>query len=379
LSFLLPLTPTVHSYDFDTDPNNRRENPDFFGFIPDDGTTRTILLILLTVNSAALLLIRSFSGALLFAMDPSYLGQYWLGDVAIYLAQKVARGDFWYFVPIEGLAGFVVSLVQRIVIKTITDYSGVLQFRHPGELGGFYWTANLITSVLFCFVITLVYFHIHATAAAKVSEISDYFEDDTSNSTSTSSATEGGSAMQKGTVWLLVAALSATWASSSAAISLLMNRKYWGTFISAKTGKQNTQDHFFSEDDKSKAIIFHCSRNQWSEIESAVRAWVLENWWKWKKESPDWFTDELIARIPDDFIPKGENRSDLNEIRKDVRRRSSLLGTVVSPSSGSRRLSLGRGSIVPVISLTLAETGAIVEEEVAEEKGGEQEEMKELT
>ena len=36
-----------------------------------------------------------------------------------------------------------VSLVVRGGLKVITDYTGVVQFRVSGELGGAYWTFNL--------------------------------------------------------------------------------------------------------------------------------------------------------------------------------------------------------------------------------------------
>ena len=31
------------SYDFDSDPDERRRNPSFYGFLPDEGRARTIM------------------------------------------------------------------------------------------------------------------------------------------------------------------------------------------------------------------------------------------------------------------------------------------------------------------------------------------------
>ena len=45
-----------------------------------------------------------------------------------------------------------VSLLQRVFIKTITDFTGVIQLRHPNELGGLYWTANMFLGLLASFV-----------------------------------------------------------------------------------------------------------------------------------------------------------------------------------------------------------------------------------
>ena len=39
-----------------------------------------------------------------------------------------------------------------MTVKTITDFTGVIQFRHPNEHGGLYWTANLFLALLASFV-----------------------------------------------------------------------------------------------------------------------------------------------------------------------------------------------------------------------------------
>ena len=59
------------------------------------------------------------------------------------MLQKVARGDFHYWLPIDGVSGLFVSLLCRIMAKTIADFTGVIQFRGPQELGGLYLTFNL--------------------------------------------------------------------------------------------------------------------------------------------------------------------------------------------------------------------------------------------
>ena len=51
------------------------------------------------------------------------------GEMMLYLAWKVLRKDFMYWVRVEGLLGVIVSFVERIIIKVIVDFSGCLQFR----------------------------------------------------------------------------------------------------------------------------------------------------------------------------------------------------------------------------------------------------------
>jgi hypothetical protein len=50
----------------------------------------------------------------------------------------------------------------------------------------------------------------------------------------------------------------------------------------------------------------------WDSIRDEILAFTHANWARWQAEKPDWFTEQLIATIPDEFIPrvdKGRKRS----------------------------------------------------------------------
>ena len=131
------------SYDYDTDPKQRHRDPSFYGYVPDHAKKRTIIFFCMFFNSTLMLLIRGVSAALLMNIKREYWGMYWAGDMFVYLGQKVIRNDMWYWVPLEGWVGVIMSVLIRIVIKIITDFTGVIQFRHAGELGGIYYTFNM--------------------------------------------------------------------------------------------------------------------------------------------------------------------------------------------------------------------------------------------
>ena len=131
-----PNPPPPCSFDFDVNPQRRRDEPEFYGYIPDGASSRTLLFGCMIVNSALLLLARSGSTALLALVSWRYVAAYYAGDHIIYLAQKAARGDWWFWAPIEGTAGAVLSPINRIIVKAINDFTGVVQFRGSGELGG---------------------------------------------------------------------------------------------------------------------------------------------------------------------------------------------------------------------------------------------------
>ena len=41
--------------------------------------------------------------------------------------------------------------------KTIVDFTLLVQFRHPSEVGGLYWSVNMVLNQLFCFVSVYLY------------------------------------------------------------------------------------------------------------------------------------------------------------------------------------------------------------------------------
>ena len=76
--------------------------------------------------------------------------------------------------------------------------------------------------------------------------------------------------------------------------------------------KNGTSDHM-------KMDTFSLNPLYWVSIRNEVKEFSRANWDRWKTEKPDWFTDNFIATIPDDFIP----RVDMD------RRRNSALGNML--------------------------------------------------
>ena len=63
------FTAAMISYDFDVSPERRRDEPAFYGYIPDSAGRRTAIFFCMIMNGALLLLLRSFSTALLLMVD----------------------------------------------------------------------------------------------------------------------------------------------------------------------------------------------------------------------------------------------------------------------------------------------------------------------
>ena len=145
------FTSSQISFDFDTDPAKRAENPDFYGYIPDGGGKRTLLFTAMTLNPAVMLLIKSMAVSLLGLTKALFLGLYFVVDIVLFLALKAARDDLIYWPPIGGWPGIIISFIIRIIGKLINDFTAIAQFRHPNEVGGAVWSFSVVVAVVMLF------------------------------------------------------------------------------------------------------------------------------------------------------------------------------------------------------------------------------------
>ena len=282
------------SFDCDVDPSARKKDPAFYGYIPDGGS-RTVIFACMMLNSSALLLMRSFTAALLLLTDTLYLWAYLGGDMLGFLTFKTVTGDFHHWIPVDGLSGRLLSLLMKCTSKIIVDYTGLLHLRSPQEIGAVPWTTSMGVAVF------------AAMAALRLN-----FEHANTEST----------VLVKGTV---MGGMIGTWLVTFLLIILLMKKEYRGSFWNWTRGKDMVMARFRSENEEFKASLLTKNNNMWWTIREDVRDWVQSNWWRWKEEKPEWMTDSWIAKVPKDWIPV-EDKQEVDVVRKKERRRGSLLG-----------------------------------------------------
>ena len=128
------FTSALISFDKDVDVLGRKNQPAFYGYIPDDYASRGRCFVLMTMMSTLHNLSRSVGCALL-AVSLSgkvTLLYFVIGEITIYiLLLKIGRRDFFYWLRLEGFLAFFLAFFNRIVIKIIVDFSGCLLMRHP--------------------------------------------------------------------------------------------------------------------------------------------------------------------------------------------------------------------------------------------------------
>jgi hypothetical protein len=213
--------------------------------------------------------------------------------------------------PVGGNAEIVSSIVNRVLVKVVTDFTSIVQFRHPNEVGGMYW--------MFGFVLTIG----SLPGAIIIAEMGDVAEE------------------KLKLAWTIVGILTPCTFLLFAVFFFNIEKKYLGTFYSWQKGKDLTVKNFREGSDDVKAVFtFQRSKHHWKAIEKDVRTWVEANWVRWEEEKPKWFDDAMRKRVPVAYIPgAGDAR------RKESVRRASVGAEAEGGLASSLRASIRRASV----------------------------------
>jgi hypothetical protein len=311
------------SYDFDTDPVKREQVPDFYGYVPANPTKRSIIFGSMMFFSAGMLVIRCMTIVVLGLLGGKWVSLYVGADMLLYLLVKILRGDFWYWMPVGGNAEILSSIVSRLLVKVVTDFTSIVQLRHPNEAGGMSW--------MFGFLLTMGSLPI----ATLVAERGDVAEEKLKLAW-----TVGGFCTPFSLTCFIVFFIN-------------IERKYCATFFTLQRGKDLTVKSFKAgNDDAAKAAYtFQMSRHHWKSIEDEVRVWVMTNWDRWEEEKPKWFDDAMRARVPVEYIPESGDARRSESVRRasvDAEAEGGLAGVL---GANIRRASVGGADGGDIIGL----------------------------
>jgi len=278
-------TSAMIAFDQDIDVPHRKNQPGFYGYIPDDNALRGRCFALMLLMSALHNLSRSLGVVLLATSDSSILVLFLGGEIALYLLYKLMRGDFYYWPPIDGtIVAILGSFLTRIATKVIADYSGCLQFRHAFDLGGLGFSLSMVWAQVMPFVALLLF----------------YDNDEL-----------------KGSLVIFLVLTFTLWLLLNIVFFCTIDLSYTHTFYGTMTAPQYTcMQYKTAEEDSVKFDAVFNNRIQFTtSIHSDVKPWVANNIARWRETKPDWFNVELI---PDAFLP-----SDVIEAEGGARRRRS--------------------------------------------------------
>ncbi|GMH82067.1 hypothetical protein TL16_g09138 [Triparma laevis f. inornata] len=240
------------SYDWDTAPKNRAAMPIYYGYIPDSARVRAVMFISLMGISSVKVLLTALLIVCLGSIKMIYVLIFIGFDMLIYLVLKAVRGDFRYWMPVDGLVGLALSLL----------------------VGGLYFTLNLFTPVI------------------GLALVLNLMPAETFNEVTAELLTKLAVGLGGGLLFLL--GLSFT----------LMDEKYRKTFLSVETGGQFTRRGFLEGDEIMKSDLIWNNEVQWYPIRGKVEAWIRAGWWRWEEKKPEWFTDDWKANVPKYMIPE---------------------------------------------------------------------------
>jgi hypothetical protein len=204
----------------------------------------------------------------------------------------------------------VSSILGRVLIKIIVDFTSMVHFRHPLDVGGTYWLFGLVLAM--------------GSLPVSIYVASPYVDERAIDSAS-----------------LIVNYSIPITTLCFAVFFLNIERKYWHTFWSTKKSKDYSMAFFLEGDsDAIKIVVFDWSRHHWISIEGEIKKWVELNWAKWEEEKPEWFTDVRKASVPEDFIP-----ADGDARRRESVRRASVDAEAEGGLAGTLRASIRRASV----------------------------------
>jgi hypothetical protein len=301
----------------------------------------------------------------------------WCSRFAMMYTIKLVRRDFSYYLPIRGLPGIVIAAFsERPCIMFLGDVGLWAYGRHAFEMGcALWWFGRLWPWLLLVAAIALratapaqlAYMALNATTtvaevldanasailgantAAILSPSSSLVA---ANGTLNATVDYAQSALTDPLVLSAVAAvLFAVWLVSLVTFFLLAKREYWPSFWSNETAAEYTKRvKWDGEPDELRRamLLVKVHPSLLRLIAPEARIWIEQNWKRWRKDKPDWFTDRWKRGLPDSVL--------MQQVRKELggqnRRRSTLseqLGAgddpqsptaVVAPSSAAAAASV---------------------------------------
>ena len=250
------------AYDFDVDVPHRKNQPNFYGFIPDDHNLRGRCFTLMLFISSLTNLSRSVGCALMFASlaGKSTVIYFMVGEMLVFFVFKLLRKDFFYWPRIGGVYAFAVSFLSRFVVKTIVDFSGCLHFRHPYEMGGIAFSSMMVWAQAMPFV---------ALTLPLAPEIEE----------------------RKESIRLFLLVAFGGWLLMNVTFFFTIDLSYLHTFFGLQTAPQYTIELFMtSKLDSAKFRAAFKKRKEYTDsIHDEIKIWVKENIERWRLQKEDWF------------------------------------------------------------------------------------------
>ncbi|GMH92014.1 hypothetical protein TrST_g564 [Triparma strigata] len=300
------------SIEKDVSSKARSESPNFYGFCPLDSRRRTVGVCFCVFFISFFQLTAKVAACALCSIEGStVLLTYIFIEVGIMYIYKVSSGNFLYWWSIKSLRLRVISsLITRLVMKLIMDFTGMMFTRHPLEMGGGFYSLNLAFTPIVC-----LYFgsrYLEYTLDSSVRE-------------------ELHGVYTPLQVYGSIGSIFVLQMFTFILFVFLIKPSYKSTFTNFQSGSDFCIECFrFAKKDVAKLKIFCKHKAMWSDHESELRHWLNDNLKGWVQNKPEWFDEHKQAIIPDDLVddPKLLLNIRGREVKTIQQRRRSSVGLV---------------------------------------------------
>ena len=268
------------TYMMDISEDNRQKGNLFYGFVSLHGLRLVVVKWSMYLLSFCQLLGKSLMVNIIYQIGGKTLVVAVMGgEMVAYLIYKVVRGDFRYWMPMPRGTSLATSLIMRVTVKVICDFTGFLHARHPYEMGGLYWLMNMVFTQVSVF------------GAIKLKEEYGWSEE------------VEGRVIEDEYYTTIAIWLFAVWFVSLLVLLLSSEQELVFTFMSARTGKQYNRAIFNSGVDEVMMQVFTDHPSYYSSYEDEITKWLGENWNAWNEARPGWLSDAVIDTVPLRLLP----------------------------------------------------------------------------
>ena len=200
--------------------------------------------------------------------DVTLAVKFFAAEVGVFLVYKILRRDFYWWIRVEGVLSVILSLLVRVVVKVISDFTGCVHLRNPLEMGGLAYSVSMIWAQIMPFVALGWY--------------------------------EGGNKEQ---MQILLLGSFGVWLFLNGLFFCSIDRSFMHTFFGTKTGPEYIVELFRTStiDSAKFRAAFSKRRSYINEIEDEVREWLRENIGRFQLEKPEWWNIEIVG---DEFLPQ---------------------------------------------------------------------------
>lgn len=231
--------------------------------------------------------------------------------VSLFFVIKLASRDLKYWVPVESeILSRSVSFTFRLVAKAVTDFTGLMQMRHPYELGGLYYTTIMLMAPFVCLNFGFRYLA-HVEDEEVKASLKYVFTSEQ--------------------IYLGLGLLAIVQMCSFAIFMYILPSTHRKTSWSTQTGSKRICSNFLEQtDDSANLGVLNVRKSYYSPIEEEIKTWLNERLPVWISEEPKWFDDQKKATIPDDYVNDPEILMKIRgiEVGKIRERRRSSVGLI---------------------------------------------------